>query len=358
VGIALALAAQPLISVLVPGRVHPVAVPDSLGELQHIVVHYTSAASELITPTYADFFGTLPAEVRVAVAVERQEHYDELVERLAGLGVTHPGLHPVVTGYAITPWSRDRYTLARLGERWLLVVPERSDGAVAERQNDWRVPWALAEALAATEVATIPLRFDGGDLLTTERYVLASYRLVEKNLGTLVRTRGELVGELERAFGREVFVFGDAPRQVPIHHIGMYVTPLPDGRFALGDPRLGLALAGPERAATLGADVSEASLARFEAVAEAFVAAGLEVVRLPLLPLEGELDYVTYNNVVMETRGGETTVWVPVYGVPELDEAGLQAWRTLGVTVRPVDVSRIYRYDGSLRCLVNVLRRG
>jgi hypothetical protein len=67
---------------------------------------------------------------------------------------------------------------------------------------------------------------------------------------------------------------------------------------------------------------------------------------------------VTYNNVVMETRGGETTVWVPVYGVPELDEAGLQAWRTLGVTVRPVDVSRIYRYDGSLRCLVNVLRRG
>jgi len=92
-------------------------------------------------------------------------------------------------------------------------------------------------------------------------------------------------------------------------------------------------------------------------VAYAFEAAGFQVVRMPLIPLEGGLDYVTYNNVLMETRNGTTIAYVPVYGIDDLDSAALAQYAALGVDARPIDVSRIYRFHGSVRCLVNVLRR-
>ena len=147
----------------------PVAVSDASGELEHIELHWVEAAAELLMPTYTALLEALHPEIAVSVVVESQAEFDALIRRLANAGVERDGIEAVVTGYAITPWSRDRYTLAQDGEGdWVLVVPEASDGAVSERWNDWMVPWALARSYEHTRVAQIPLRFDGGDLLVPD----------------------------------------------------------------------------------------------------------------------------------------------------------------------------------------------
>jgi hypothetical protein len=335
------------------------AVADNGGELEHLELHYTLTAGEILIPTYAALLQALPAGIAISVVVEEQSAFDDLVRRLLAHGVVRDGLRPVVTGYAITPWSRDRFTLVEGSDgQSYLIVPSAADGGVAERFNDWMVPWSLAAQDSRTHVVTIPLRFDGGDLLVTEDYLFASYRLVEKNLGTVVASRAEVVEILESVFGREVFLFGESPTDVPIHHVGMYLAPLPDGRMLVGDPELAVDLIGREQAIELGADLSDENIARFHNVARAFEAAGFEVVPMPVLPLMGGLDYVTYSNLVMEVRDGETAAWVPTYGIAELDAWALNRFSELGVRAVGIDVSAVYRYNGSVRCLVNVLARG
>lgn len=364
VGLLASLALLPIVRPLPPAppTVGPAfAVPDDQGQLEHIVLHYTIAAGDLLLPTYSQLLTALDPSIEVAVVVEDQAAFDDLVARLRAAGVEREGLHAVETGFAITPWSRDRYTLASAGaEHWLLVIPEKSDGEVQERVNDWMVPWALAEALEGVEVRTLPIRFDGGDLLVTESHIFVSYRLVEKNVGLLVESREALVALLERSFGRPVFLFGEGPGTVPYHHVGMYITPLPDGRVVIGDPDLGLSLldlSDAERMSELGVDQSEATLQLFRNVIAAFEAGGFEVVRMPLLPLQGGVDYITYNNLLMEVRDGRTVAFVPTYGLDDLDRLALQRFAELGVEAHGIDVSRVYRYHGSVRCLVNVLRR-
>lgn len=174
-GLLVSLAVLPVLRPVaaVDRRPAPVAVRDNGGALEHIVLHYTVPACELLLPTYSQFLGALDAEVKVSVVVEDQAAFDHLVGRLETWGVVREGLTAVLTGFPITPWSRDRYTLAARGaDHWVLFVPEASDGAVVERENDWLVPWALAEAMGESHVVrTLPIVFDGGDLLVTETHI-------------------------------------------------------------------------------------------------------------------------------------------------------------------------------------------
>ena len=364
IGVALGVALSALIMPIVhprlpaPDALRAMAVPDNAGSLERIEIHYTSGTADLLAPAYADLLSELPDEVEVVVVVQSQADFDDLHRRLCARGVDRAAMWPVITGFSITPWSRDRYTLATDGDGgWYLVVPEKSDGAGEQRLNDWMVPWALADEDAAAQVLAIPLRFDGGDLLVTNTHVLASAQLLRKNLGTLVNSREELVNQLERYFGREVFLFGESPDAVPYHHVGMYLTPLPDGRIIIGDPDLAIDIVGRERLEEMGADLRASNMERFRHVARSFEDAGFRVERLPMVPLEGELNYVTYNNLLMEVRDGRWRAFVPTYGIADLDAFALGRLSGFGLEAVAIDVSRIYVHNGSVRCLVNVLRR-
>jgi hypothetical protein len=50
-------------------------------------------------------------------------------------------------------------------------------------------------------------------------------------------------------------------------------------------------------------------------------------------------------------------VYLPVYNVPALDAEATRIYQALGYRVVPIDVSTIYKLNGSLGCLVNVLAR-
>ena len=81
------------------------------------------------------------------------------------------------------------------------------------------------------------------------------------------------------------------------------------------------------------------------------------MVRVPALVLAGGGSFVTYTNALFDRQGGHRIVYLPTYALPALDQAARRFYEALGFEVRPVDVSSIYRLNGSLGCLVNVLAR-
>jgi hypothetical protein len=60
----------------------------------------------------------------------------------------------------------------------------------------------------------------------------------------------------------------------------------------------------------------------------------------------------------MENRDGHKVVYLPRYRTPELDGAAAAIYRRLGFEVIPIDMSRVFRWGGSLRCIANVMERG
>jgi hypothetical protein len=67
--------------------------------------------------------------------------------------------------------------------------------------------------------------------------------------------------------------------------------------------------------------------------------------------------YITYNNAIIETRQGRKRIYMPTYQLPALDDLAARIFGEAGLEVIPVDVSRVYKHTGSLRCLVGIVER-
>ena len=335
-------------------------VPDTGGAFQHLVVHFDPRAEADVAPTYRDLFRAVQPTVRFSVLVHRAPHFTRFQALLRAWRIPRPErFEPVVVGRSITTWSRDRYTLLTQGRRRVLLVRARPHHAIAARQNDWYAPLALARALgASTRVEIAPLVFDGGDLIATDRFVFATALLLDRNRESPLGDPDRLRAWLREHTGRDVVLLGSRPQDVPPHHIGMFLTPLGRGTLLVGDPHAGLALLPSSAKLPLPVDLRPHTLRRFQRIAEAAKEAGFRVLPIPLVPLSDGVTYVTYNNAVLERRAdGHLHAYVPQFGLPALDAAGRGAYERQGVVVHPIDVSRIYRHNGTVRCLVNVLRR-
>jgi hypothetical protein len=137
----------------------------------------------------------------------------------------------------------------------------------------------------------------------------------------------------------------------------MYAVPLDDHTVAVGDVRAGVALLGA--ASKLELDDMDVQAARFDRAARELRAHGFRVVRVPALVLAGGGSFVTYTNALFDRRAdGTRVVYLPTYAMPALDEAARAFYAGQGFAVELIDVSAIYRLNGSLGCLVNVLARG
>lgn len=338
---------------------------DCEGSIRELVVHYVSEGAGVVGPTYRDFFRQLPAEVTVHVVCADRAALDDLLDRV---GHTECVLSPVIVGHPITAWSRDR---------WLALAPADESGAATvlcprgelgaevwpARSGDQRVGSDLAAALGP-KVAAVrsELYFDGGDFVADGETVFVTPAVLTRNFQQTVQTREELIERLSAVLKRKVVLLRDAPE----HHAGMYMMPVGDRTVLVGDPaaaRRLLADSAEDDFADLfpgsPADFSAATIARFDAVAEQCEAAGYRVVRIPIAPGGDGRTYVTYLNGILDRRGDGRIVYMPVFsGAGRLNRAAGQIWAGLGYEVRPVDCDACYPHFGSLRCLVNVLRRG
>jgi N-dimethylarginine dimethylaminohydrolase len=338
---------------------------DCDGPLRELAIHYVSAAAEVAGPTYCDFLRQLPAGVTVHVVCPDRAAFDELCSRV---GAVQCVLSPVVVGHPITVWSRDRWlALAPAGEgdATTLLCPRGELGTEVwpARAGDQRVAADLAAALHrdVTSVRS-ELYFDGGDFVADDQTVFVTPAVLLRNLQQTMQTREELIEQLSALLKRRVVLLRDAPD----HHAGMYMMPVGNRTVLVGDPAAAqrlLAESGDEGLASLcpkqGPDFTEATRAKFEAVAEQCRAAGYRVIRIPTVPGRDGRTYVTYVNAILDQRKGSRTVYMPAYGRAEvLNRAAAEVWSRLGYEVRSVNCDACSPHFGSLHCLVNVVRRG
>ncbi len=333
----------------------PRLVPeDASGHLRRIAIHYAPAMDGRVMPVWRELFAALPGDVEVVVAVGKSADFDRLVGRLRADGVPHLArFRRVVVDRPITTWSRDRMAALDRG----VLAPPRVQVASGARAGDWDAPFAIARAVYGAEPRIAELVFEGGDLAASRSFVFADANLIGRNLGRGVATRAHLEASLRRTFGQELVWLGDAPGDVPEHHIMMYMVPLDDHTVLVGDARLGRRLAGTAYG-ELGPDPDfELHAARFDRAAAQLAARGFTVVRAPVVVLDGAGSYVTYTNALFDRDAGGPVVYLPTYDVPALDRAAAELYESLGARVVPIDVSTVYRLNGSLGCLVNVMAR-
>ncbi len=208
------------------------------------------------------------------------------------------------------------------------------------------------------EPAIANIVFEGGDLAATPHLVFADANLAARNVGRTASDRTSIEAELHRRLGQDIVWLGDSVGDVPRHHIMMYMVPIDDRTIAVGDVRAGVKLLATEpEGADLALADSEAEAQRFDRAAFQLAARGFRVVRVPAVVLAGSGSYVTYTNALFDRRGPQRIVYLPTYALPALDAAGTAFWEAQGFEVHPIDVSTIYKLNGSLGCLVNVLQR-
>ena len=332
-------------------------VADAPGDLSESVMHYDPRTQAAVAPTYRGMLDALPASGLVRVVVEDRAHFEAF---LAAFPTPRLKFEPVVVGRPVTTWSRDRYTLLTRadGTRVLLVPPQRPQ-VIPARAHDWLAPWKIAEDSNDIEVVQASFEFDGGDLIAGTDVVFADANLMRKN-PDLFPNPAAVAQTLTALLGQPVVVLGATPEDVPPHHIGMYLTPLPNGAVAVGSPSLAVELLGPDGRAQLAANLDNEGLPgiddrpetrhRFDEPARQLESLGYRVVRLPLVPLDDDVTFITFNNGVFH---GDTYL-MPSYDTP----LGAQAQRLLeaeAVTPTPIPVRAIFRHHGSVRCLINRL---
>jgi hypothetical protein len=362
-GIAAGLVASMLILQLVglargATRAHTrLVAEDGSAPLRRVAIHYAPAADRVALGVWKQLFAVLPASVDVEVEVAAAPDFERLMARLRAAGTPHlERFHPVVVGATITTWSRDRYA-ALVDDRGggAILAPPRIETPFVGRAGDARSPLAISRALYARDPNVANIVFEGGDLAATPRWLFADQNLAARNLGRAAADRPSIEHELHQRFGQDVVWLGDAVGDVPRHHIMMYMVPLDDTTVAVGDIRAGLALL--PAGSTLELDDAAVQARRFDHAAELLAARGFEVVRVPALVLAGGGSFVTYTNAVFDRHGATRVVYLPTYALPELDQAAQRFYEAQGFEVHPIDVSPIYRLNGSLGCLVNVLAR-
>lgn len=337
------------------------------GPLDEIAIQFHRPGAELFLDVYRQLFRAFSesTQVHVLVSDERDENVFEEARRawLAQDG-RGPRVRYVRVGRPITSWARDRLAVLDAvagGPLTLLAPPAPMVGAEA-RANDWLVPWALRDHLSeGAQLSVASFRFEGGDLIADDERVYVATPLFERNPD---QSPEAILAQLEDALGRPVLRLGRDGHRAPAHHVGMFVTPMGQGVVLHGDVALGLELIGDRETLMVGGaplpiDRSEEALAPFVEVHRALSAEALRTVALPLLVSTEANAWISYDNVLMERRrDGRLHVYMPTYGLPELDARATETFEALGAVVHGIGVEGLFRLGGTVRCLVAPLRRG
>jgi uncharacterized protein YebE (UPF0316 family) len=343
---------------------------DCDGRLHEILLQYVPDLAAELEPTYDDLFSALPTDVRVQVVCPNDRTasaFDArwgMAERVKGRSV-----EVINVDRPITAWARDRRITRVVGAVELpaaAIVPRRSAEYDEEYRNDLFVSYLFEQRGLWPLGEDTFVHLEGGNVVANGRHVFVGANVIEENeaLGSDAST---VERELLRILGRAYVLVGDPDQQTPWCHIDMYLTPVDDQTVLVASTGVANMLLASETGVlddivTTGNDADSPDYAsgqswQFDAVAGQLSEYGYHVIRLPAVADPNEDWMVTYNNVLMEQRDGQRIVYMPVYDLPVLDRVAEAVYRGLGFDVRTIDVSKIFRHGGAVRCLVNVLSR-
>ncbi|MBN1515297.1 hypothetical protein JXA32_01885 [Candidatus Sumerlaeota bacterium] len=359
IGLALAVLTLPAVDWLNrPSRQEapagPVVLSDCDGAIRELVIHYVAEAAPMVETAYRDFLTQLPGDVIVHVVCPDDDAFNDLRRRI---GATACSLYSVPTGHPMTCWSRDRWlALAPVSDQEpvVLLAPARESGESVwpARRGDMQTPFDLDDALGERcRALRAGFEFDGGDFVIDTRTAFVTPEVQRRN----AIPPDELTRLLEQILRRDVALLPDAPP----HHAGMFMMLAGDDTVAVGDPSLAQALIEPNELPLAAPDFSAATQARFDAVAQFCERQGYHVVRMPVIPDADGRTWLTWLNAILDQRDGRRIVYMPSYrGLERLNDVAARVWNEhLYCEVRPIDCTGVYPCFGTLRCLVNVLRR-
>lgn len=233
-----------------------------------------------------------------------------------------------------------------------------------ETDNPEALQWTLVEN---PKFKAAPLR--GNEVTSAQMYEEESKKLFEEK------------------FGKPVTVLGmdqlDTPHveEPASDHMDMGCTPIDDNTFLVGDPGLAKQIVSgmsykelddaerilsesagkPVRLPRAG-DRNRDNQEDFDAYAQTLSDKGYNVVRVPHAEPGLSRSYISYNNCLMERFSREDgtdvrRVFLPVYGIPKLDDAATKIWEAQNFEVIPMELGALSQRWGALRCVSNWLDR-
>ncbi|MGY8749055.1 MAG: hypothetical protein ACKVHR_13495 [Pirellulales bacterium] len=312
----------------------------------------------------------------------------------------------------ITIWPQDPFVVVNDKEITKLIAP-----GLFKRKDDRLMATQLSTILGI-EVVNSELLFEGGNIVCGESEVFIGFDILYINSKVFETSIEEMEKRFSELFGRPVVTIGNKTQD--IGHIDLIVTPLSNNRIAVADGRQGAEVAkrtltqSPDRQIARSPD----RITRFErncergffgnpainalvdlegnsidcpevvgqtktAISDSHHLAdsldkiptqlserGYDVIRIPaLIPNqspESETDknpilafpFMPYNNVLTETVANRSIIYLPQYGIAELDSAAIQCWKENGFDVRPIEgFQTSAMHGGALRCCTKVLLR-
>lgn len=346
-------------------------VADDGGPIAEVLLHYNRNSERELGEVYRDLFDHLGPNVRVQVCCADEESVAAFSQNWGEAAICEGRQVQVVNvNRPITVWARDRRICRQLasGEAAPSFVPVAHSTYDSEKQNDLVLSSLLWTQGLVPSVANAALHLEGGNVVSNRRHIFIGANAFEDNQHRF-QSESDLFGELTKLFGRPAIAIKSRDGQTPWIHTDMYLTPIDTRTILLASPAAGCQLlAGrnsfmvnhrdrpvPVEFDAMGLNSPKQN--QFDDVAAHLEQLGYQVIRMPAL-INVQKDWmVTYNNVLMDYQDGRRVVMMPIYQIPELDQAAARQYQALGFEVKPVDVSNIFHLGGALRCLANVTRR-
>ncbi len=347
----------------VPAEAGANVLADSEGAIAAILLHYDPGLSSELAPVYEDLFRVLPTGVQVTVICPSASAAEDFSDTW-GTATEHWAVDVVNVGFPISIWARDRY-IARQQEQSSQevssFVPAGNDSYEPEKRNDLLALELLTEAQLLPRTLDTHLHLEGGNVVSNLRHVFVGANVLNENIAI---GRSAVANELSTVFGRTYIPVAGKDGDVPWCHVDMYLTPVSDDTVLIANPRMAELILtrysdddSDDVVAGFNACESDTTQDRLDDIASLALNRGYKVIRLPALVNSSEGWMITYNNVLMDHRGGRRTLYMPTYDIPDLDRAAAAIYLGLGFDVETIDVSRVYTRGGALRCIVNVTER-
>ena len=340
----------------VPKRI----LSDCDGTMEHIVIQYVKEADEITKSVYRDLISQLPDDIRITLICKDQ---DDVNQFLKSSGFRSDRFEKVIVSHDMTCWSRDRWLAltdpeGSPGTTLLIPYKENAMERWKERSGDARIAYDIKNAYDdEVWVEKSNLLFDGGDFVCDKETVFVSPNVLVRNPGF---SNQQIEGILERKLGKHIVLLANARE----HHAGMYIMPISNKRVIVGDPKLAITLIKSQKGNgyeellnALPKNIDDVQKS-FDSIADTCKEHNYEIIRIPVLPYNDMRTYITPLNVIINTENKTNVVYMPVIsGADVLNDYSEKVWESCGYAVKPVDCTSSYKYSGSLRCLVNVLKR-